>query len=130
MTLLAVEEVVVAVPSDDEPSSAEVLSFDSEVLIEEFGAELAKRQRKNPEFSPDAPIFIRLEPKKKSLSNGASALAAKARWRTLIPLASVIMQKNTSAQPTESFIERVKREFAEQNGIDVSRVVVEFKIIA
>ena len=35
-----------------------------------------------------------------------------------------------NSQSRKGFVERVKREFAELNGVDVSKVAVEFKIIS
>jgi hypothetical protein len=130
MTILSVDEIVVAVPSYEEPTSAEVLGFDSEVMKAAFDAALIARKKKDPEFHYKTPIFIALDPPKKGRPPSVtSGLKAKATWQTLIPLATLPMYKDTSAQP-ESFIERVKREFARLNGVDVSKVVVEFKIIA
>jgi hypothetical protein len=34
------------------------------------------------------------------------------------------------SQSQKEFVERVKREFAELNGVDVSKVIVEFRIIS
>jgi hypothetical protein len=131
ITIPAVDEIVVAVPSAEDPSSAEVLSFDREVMIHACNAALAARKREYPELSHKAPIFIELDSSDKADSpDVASGLKAKAKWRTSVPLAAVRTHKSASVPPAESFIERVKREFAELNGVDVSKVVVEFKIIA
>jgi hypothetical protein len=130
-TISSVDEIVVAVPSAEEPSSAEVLSFDREVIIDACNAALAARKNEYPELSHKAPIFIALDTANNRHSpDGASGLKAKAKWRTSVPLAAVRTHKSTSVPPAESFIERVKQEFAELNGVDVSKVVVEFKIIA
>jgi hypothetical protein len=131
ITIPSVDEIVVAVPSAEEPSSAEVLSFDREVVIDACNAALAAQKREYPELSQKAPIFIALDtPDKGHSSDVSSGLNAKAKWRTSVPLAAVRTHKSTSAPRAESFIERVKREFADLNGVDVSKVMVEFKIIA
>jgi hypothetical protein len=130
-TISTVDEIVVAVPSAEEPSAAEVLSFDREVVIDACNAALAARKNEFPGLSHKAPIFIALDTSDKGPSpDVASGLKAKAKWRTSVSLAAVRARKSTSATPAESFIERVKREFAELNGVDVSKVVVEFRIIA
>jgi len=131
MTIPNVDEIVVAVPSAEEPSSAEVFSFDREVMINACNAALAARKKEYPELSDKAPIFIALD----RVAGGrfpeaTSGLKAKAKWRTSVPLAAVPTRNNTSDPLKESFIERVKREFAELNGVDVNKVVVEFKIVA
>jgi len=131
ITITAVDEIVVAVPSAEEPSSAEVLGFDREVVIDAFNAALAARKNEYPELSHKAPIFIALDTSDEGHSpDVTSGLKAKAKWRTSVSLAAMRTRKTRSAPPAESFIERVKREFAELNGVDVSKVVVEFKIIA
>jgi hypothetical protein len=125
MTIPTVDEIVVAVPSPEEPGSAEVLGFDREVVIDACNAALAAQKRQYPELSHKAPIFIALDtPNKGRSSKVASGLAAKAKWRISIPLGTVRTPR------AESFIERVKREFADLNGVDVSRVEVEFTIKA
>jgi hypothetical protein len=131
-TIPSVDEVVVAVPSAEDPSSAEVLSFDREVIIDACNAALAARKNEYPELSHKAPIFIALDTADSRHSSDAasSGLKAKAKWRTSVPLAAVRTHKSPFVPPAESFIERVKREFAELNGVDVSKVVVEFRIIA
>jgi hypothetical protein len=130
MTIPNVDEVVVAVPSAEEPDSAEVLCFDSDVMIEAFDAALAARMKQDSKLSHKAPIFIALDHSAKGSSpNLQSGLKTKSKWRTLIPLSAVSMP--SLARPSaEGFIDRVKREFAELNGVDVSKVVVEFRIIA
>jgi hypothetical protein len=130
-TIPNVDEIVVAVPSAEDPNSAEVLSFDPDVVIEACNAALAAQKKQYPKLSHKVPIFIALDPAPKGKSSGvASGLKAKAKWRTSVLLAAVGTPKIAAMPRTESFIERVKREFADLNGVDVSKVVVEFRIIA
>ena len=103
-----------------------MLSFDREVVIDACNAALAAQKRQYPALSHKAPIFIALDASDKGLPSG---LKTKAKWRISIPLDAVRRQKSTSAR-AESFIERVKREFADRNGVDVSKVTVEFRINA
>jgi hypothetical protein len=131
MTITKVDEIIVAVPAADDPNSAEVFSFDRKVLINACDAALTAQRKKHPKFSPKAPIFIGLDPprpKPRSQhppSDVFSDLRAKAKWITVVPLTAAPM-----LEKPEPFIERVKKEFAALNGVDVSRVAVEFKIIA
>jgi hypothetical protein len=130
VTIPAVDEIVVAVPSAEEPGSAEVLCFDREVMIDTCNAALAARKKEYPQLSHKAPIFIALDTSNEGHPpNDPSSLKAKAKWRTSVPLATG-RTRNRASLRAESFIEQVKREFAELNGVDVSKVVVEFRIIA
>jgi hypothetical protein len=130
MTIPNVDEIVVATPSAEESGSAEVLCFDRDVMIEAFDAALAERMVEYPKFSQKAPVFIALDGADKSkLPHGRSGLKAKAKWQAVIPLSDVTNGRTSSRSGSESFIDRVKREFAAMNGVDVSKVVIELKII-
>jgi hypothetical protein len=130
-TIRKVDEVVVAVPSADDPNSAEVLGFDSKVLIKACDAALEAQKKRYPTLSLTAPIFVAVDARKAKAGRKRRALAdavdlkSKASWTALVPLAAGFVR-----QKGEPFIERVKREFAELNGVDVNKVLVEFKIIS
>jgi hypothetical protein len=151
ITITKVDEIVVAVPSEDDPNSAEVLSFNREALTQACDAALAAQLKETPGFSPKAPLFIALDPPKRQAPNKRQLsstrrssnvfwnLKEKAIWNTLIPLADVPTGKTPTLpaksfieqlKPGESFIEQVKREFARLNRVHVSQVAVEFKIIS
>src|SRR5260221_541096 len=57
-------------------------------------------------------------------------LSAKLKKRAVwsVRLSAEEVRARTSAASGETFYERVKREFAERNGVDVSQVEVEFRI--
>jgi hypothetical protein len=131
-TIPNVDEVIVVVPSAEHPGAAEVLSFDPDVLVSVFDATLAAREKQNADFSPKAPIFVALDrSEREDPADIASGLKARAQWQTLVPLSAVPLPcKASEPASTEGFIDRVKREFAQLNGVDVSKVVVEFRIIA
>jgi hypothetical protein len=126
-TIPKVRELVVAVPSLTNPdSSIEVLCFDSKTVVALFDAAVEKASSRA--LSYKAPVFVALDD---VLQKGSGALAgglgAKAKWREEIPLPSIAAKL---PDQSDGFIERVKREFAERNGVDVSKVAVEFRIIA
>jgi len=127
MTIPNVDEVVIVVPSAEDPGSAEVLGFDPEVLIRVFDEVLAGRKKRSPDISYKAPIFVALDKRSHSGAGAASGLKEKAQWQALVPYASVRSPDRSKAGL--GFIERVKREFAELIGVDVSKVVVEFRIV-
>jgi hypothetical protein len=126
VTLPNVDEVVVAVPSAEEVDDAEVLAFDAHTLIEAFDAALAAQKKTGPGLFSTAPVFIALDGE----SSATSGLKGKAKWRLVIPRSALSARRKENASATEGFVDRVKREFAEMNGVDVSKVVIEFKIIA
>jgi hypothetical protein len=125
VTIPKVDEVVVAAPSADEPDAVEVLSFDSHTLIEVFDAALAIRKEEDPKLSRTAPIFVTLDG---AASDGIVGLKVKAKWQMTIRRSDVSARRDANRSLAEGFIDRVKREFAEMNGVDVSKVVIEFKI--
>ena len=126
VTLPNVDEVVVAVPSAEEVDDAEVLAFDAHTLIEAFDAALAAQKKNGPGVFSTAPVFIALDGE----PSATSGLKEKAKWRMVIPRSALSARRKANAPSTDAFIDRVKREFAEINGVDVSKVVIEFKIIA
>jgi hypothetical protein len=126
-TIPKVHEVVVAVPSLNNPESwIEVLVFDSKTMIAFFDAAVKKAGSRA--LSHKAPVFVALDDSPQKGSGAlAGGLKAKARWHKEISLESI-----TAKLPDQSdgFIERVKREFAERNGVHVSKVIVEFRIVS
>jgi hypothetical protein len=125
VTMPNVDEVLVVVPSAEEPDLAEVFSFDSHTLIEAFDAALAARKTKGQDLSRTAPIFVALEGE----SDVTSGLKSKAKPPLTISRSELLMRRRANRAAGEGFIDRVKREFAEMNGVEVSKVSVEFKII-
>jgi len=128
-TIPRMDEVVVAVPVDGQPDSAEVLSFAPDVVIKAFDAALAARLKDKPGFPIKAPLFVALDDRKHGRPPIAEAgLKSKAQWQTVVPLAAVPRQRLSPAISPVGFIERVKQEFADLHGVDVSKVTVEFRI--
>jgi hypothetical protein len=135
-TIPKVDLVVVAVPADDKVrkrrsvEAIEVFGFDPKVLKREFDAALAAQLERHPDLSYKAPIFVSLDKvpgrasSSSSSSSSSSVLKTKNLWREELPLNSMALHGDVG------FIERVKREFAELMGVDVSRVTVDFHINA
>jgi hypothetical protein len=126
-TIPKVRELVVAVPSLTNPdSSIEVLCFDSKTVIALFDAAVEKAGSRA--LSYKAPVFVALDDSPQKGSGAlAGGLGAKAKWREEISVESIAA---TPPVQSDEFFERVKREFADRNGVDVSKVVVEFRIVA
>jgi hypothetical protein len=126
-TIPKVAMVVVAVPAVDDPASVEVFGFDPQVLIREFDAALDAQLERYPDLSHKAPIFVSLDKVSGKAKSGVfSGLMTKSQWREMLPLNSVSPQEEANV----GFIERVKREFAELMGVDVSKVSVDFHLNA
>ena len=126
-TLPFVDYVVVVTPSAEDPNCAEVLGFTRKAITEVFDGELAARKKRNPDFSPKAPIFVPLDPIKggKASDRGLKGLKG---WQRDVPLASVPSQQRAKGEPVSAFVDRVKREFAQLIGIKEENVTVEFLI--
>jgi hypothetical protein len=124
-TIPKVHEVVVAVPSLTNPdSSIEVLCFDSKTVIAIFDAAVEKAGSRA--LSYKAPVFVALDDSPQKGSGAlAGGLGAKAKWREEISVESVASKK---PDQLDALIERVKREFAERIGVDVRKIVLEFRI--
>jgi hypothetical protein len=125
-TIPDADEVVVAVQAQDNPNLAEVFGFEPEVLIRAFNALAAKALAgKSREKALKSPIFIALDHELDDPDELCSNLKKKSSWSLIVPLK---LQK-TAAEGNVGFVERVKREFAELNGVDISKVLVNFQII-
>lgn len=88
MTVPFVDLIVVVTPSAEQPNCAEVLGFAPQAIIEAIDDELAVRKRRNPDFSPKAPIFVALDPFKrgKAVTQGLKECrngGAMCRWPRL-----------------------------------------------
>jgi hypothetical protein len=129
-TVSKVKEVVVAVPALNDPASVEVLHFYSETLIQAFDALVRKTEGRNKKKGLKAPVFIALDPKEDDPHGGlASDLKFKAAvWSVTLPLGPQVARVVGSAKEA-GFIERVRREFAELTGTDVSKVIVSLHVV-
>jgi hypothetical protein len=122
-----VDLVVVAVPARDKANSIEVLGFSPQTIMECLDATLKGLPKNRPH---DEPVVIALDKKVRSGARTVpSGLKASAMWQHVLSVDDPLL-KNVKTESSEGFVQRVKREFAELNGVDVSKVLVEFKIIS
>lgn len=130
-TIPNVDEVVAVTPAVDDSRSVEVLGFDPKVLITTFDAALAFQLKRYPRLSKKAPIFVSLDKGRRGgATKSISNLKAQAKWSLVLSPDSTTVSENFRSDAINGFIERVKREFAELNGVDVSKVRVDFHINA
>jgi hypothetical protein len=124
-TIPEADEVIVAVQAQDDANLAEVFGFAPEVLIRAFNALAAKTlAKKSREQALKSPVFIALDHQLDDPHELSSNLKKKSSWSMIVPL----KPQKTAAEGL-GFVERVKREFAELNGVDISKVLVNFQII-
>jgi hypothetical protein len=126
-TIQDVDLVVVAVPADRGATAIEVLGFKRDDFIEIFDAAL---QSLKANRDAGFPVVVALDEKTKHGSAAAAGLKTKAIWKHVLPLDAPTLREATKAETGAEFINRVKREFAERNGVDVNMVVVEFRVVS
>jgi hypothetical protein len=125
-TIPEADEVIVAVQAQHDANLAEVFGFAPEILIRAFDALAAKTlAKKSREMALKSPIFIALDHQLDDPHDLSSNLKKKSSWSMIVPL----KPQKTAAEGSVGFVERVKREFAELNGVDISKVIVNFQIV-
>jgi hypothetical protein len=127
-TLRSVRWVLSVVPDDETREDFVIFAFEAKTLTTWFNRTLKvlERAKRVPEL--DVPIFIPLdEQSKKNVGHDIVGLKKAALWS--VPLSSKHLESQSLDESSESFIDRVRREFAERNEIDVSNVAVEFRIL-
>jgi hypothetical protein len=125
-TASAVELVVAVVPALN-PQDIEVVAFDAQPLIAVFEKAWQALEKAGRSLSFEIPIFIPLdEVSRKNVGHNIANLKVLAVWS--VRLSAEEVRARTSAESGETFYQRVKREFAERNGVDVSQVEVEFHV--
>jgi hypothetical protein len=125
-TIPDVDLVVVAVPADRTSTAIEVLGFKPDDIIKSFDAALESLETKR---DAGFPVVVALDQKTRR-GTAAAGLKTKAIWTHVLPLDAPTLREATKAETGAEFINRVKREFAERNGVDVSMVAVEFRVLA
>lgn len=124
---LSTDRVLIVVPEKKGATTLEVLLFESDELRTQLEAAAKALGRSSKSSKFDVPILLPLDRvRAKKGRVPTQNLKDKSVW------SEIIDPSRFTAIPTreETLIERVKREFAEQNKVDVSKVMVEFKIIA
>jgi hypothetical protein len=134
-TIPGVDEVIVAVPAEDNEESIDVFGFEPELMLELFDRAAEVQRKRNSNVSEELPICVALdEGRSKGFGKSISGLKNNAKWRKAVTINASILEiakKLESAKKADGaldFFERVKREFAERNGVDVSKVTVHFAI--
>jgi hypothetical protein len=125
-TVGAVDLVVVVVPALD-GQDIEVLVFDARPLIAVFEKAWKALETAGRSLSFEIPIFVPLdEVSRKNVGHDIANLKALAIWS--VNLSAEEARARSSVESAETFYDRIKREIAERNGVDVSKVEFEFRI--
>ena len=114
-TLSDVDFVDVAVPARDPANSVEVLGFSPQTIIDRLDATL-KQLPKNS--ARDEPVIVALDDKVRSDARTAG-LKSSAKWQHILSIDDPLLKEAATEETSEGFVQRVKREFAELNGVDV-----------
>jgi hypothetical protein len=125
--LINVDWIVAIVPAAGVSDDLQIYCFDASYLIEAYDNALSEMKRARRAPSLEMPIYIPLDRRsRKNVGHSEVGLAERAMWSSLVEGAGELPP--IAAQ--ESFIEKVKREFAEINNVNVEKVSVEFRIIS
>jgi hypothetical protein len=128
-TLPNVDVVLGVFPDGENPGAFAVLAFPSEKLKSWYDKALKAMEDAGRSPALDVPIFIPLDEKsKKNVGHDIAGLKGAADWTGSIGPKE--LEEQNQSENVETFIDRVKREFAERNEVDVSKVSVEFRILA
>jgi hypothetical protein len=122
-------QLVLAVVPDRAEGAYQLLAFESKTLKSWYGRALKALESagRSPELA--VPVFIALdEQSKKNVGHNIVGLKKAALWSVSIGLKQLEDQKLSEDQ--ETFVNRVKREFAERMEVDVSKVWVKFGLLA
>jgi hypothetical protein len=127
-TLSDADLVVVAVPAWHRSDAVEVLGFSPQSVLDALNVAF---ERAPHETAPGAPVILALDEKvRNSRRSMPAGLKSQALWSYVLPIQDPALAHPAEAIFGDGFVERVKREFAQIVGVDVEKVIVEFKIIA
>jgi hypothetical protein len=124
-TIPSAHLVVIAVPAQNNPECAEVFGFDPKVIIRAFDALERKALSGKPKGKASkSPLFIALDHQLDDKNDLRSNLKRKSVWSTIVALKPQGRPVDRNAE----FADRIKREFAELNAVDIGNVTVNLVI--
>lgn len=104
-----------------------MLAFDPAKIKQIFDRALKAMKKKGQDPSLEVPVFVPLDHRsRKDVGHDVVGLADRALYVEHLTAKEVISLSGLT--PEQKWIDRVKREFAERNGVDVRKVSVEFRI--
>jgi hypothetical protein len=126
-TLVSVNLLLVVAPQKNDSDILEVLAFDPSKIKQLFDRALKAMKKKRQDPGLEIPIVVPLDhTSRKDVGHDVRGLKDAATYT--VPLAVEEVAAHSPTLQKETWIDRVKREFAERNGVDVNKVTVEFRI--
>jgi hypothetical protein len=124
-TIPSAHLVVIAVPAQNHPDCAEVFAFDPKVIIRAFDALERKALSGNPKGKVSkSPFFIALDHQLDDTNNLRSNLKKKSVWSAI----AALKPQGRPVDRNAEFSDRIRREFAELNGVDIGSVTINLVI--
>ena len=126
-TASAVGLVLAIVPPLDGSEGIEVWALDQNKLIAKFNSAWKALEKSGRGVSFEQPVFVPLDKvSRKNVGHSIANLTECKKW--IAQLTPDEVKRRTAGRSDETFYERVKREFAELSGVDISKVEVVFRI--
>jgi hypothetical protein len=120
-------QLLLVVAPDQESANFTAFAFQRETLKSWYEKALQALEDAGRAPELDVPIFIPLhEHSKRNVGHNIAGLKKAALWS--VGIDAKRLKDHELGGQSESFFDRVKREFADKNGVDVGRVSVEFRI--
>lgn len=123
-TLQAVDIVIAVVPALDQAKDIEVYAFKAKFAVKKFDQAWNALKKAGRALGPQMPIFVPLDDaSSRNLGHNVANLKELALWDRSFTRSQV-----KAMGGVDDFYERVRQEFADRNGVDASKVEVEFRI--
>lgn len=126
-TASAVGLVLAIVPALDASAGIEILALDAKKLVAKFNAAWKALEKAGRGVGFEQPVFVPIDKvTRKNVGHSVGNLTDCEIWRAQLSHDEV--KRRTENRSDETFYQRVKREFAEHSGLDISKVEVVFRI--
>jgi hypothetical protein len=126
-TLDSVDWLAAIVPAPGGSEKFQIYCFDTSSLVEAYDHALSGMRKAGRAPSLEMPVYVPLDrASRKNVGHHEAGLKELAKWTVEVEidrLEPVVVAEG------ESFVQRVKREFAVINQVDISKVQVEFRIV-
>ncbi len=123
-TLSTADCVVAVVPALEKGVDFDVLAFKAKSLIRKFDEAWRALEKAGRTLGPRMPIFVPIDKtSRKNLGHDVANLRELVVWKE-----SFTRNEILGMTIDDNFYERVRQEFADRNGVDVTKVDIEFRL--